>query len=133
MVVVHRLYQKGVGEYGRKGCKRIRKGVWRIQKNNIRQSFNECNNKYVHGRNGQTQEITDARQEVREEGRQEGRQEGREEGRQEGIKEGEVRGEDRKKIEIAKKMLEAKIDIEKISEFTGLTIEEVEKLKENND
>ena len=79
------------------------------------------------------QEITDARQEGREEGRQEGRQEGREEGRQEGIKEGEVRGEDRKKIEIAKKMLEAKVDIEKISEFTGLTIEEVEKLKEDND
>ena len=61
--------------------------------------------------------------------------------RQEGIKEGEVRGEARgkeigkeeNKIEIAKKMLEAKVDIEKISEFTGLTIEEVEKLKENND
>ena len=75
------------------------------------------------------QEITDARQE------------GREEGRKEGIKEGEVRGEARgkeigkeeNKIEIAKKMLEAKVDIEKISEFTGLTIEEVEKLKEDND
>ena len=67
------------------------------------------------------QEITDARQE----------------GREEGIKEGEVRGEARgkeeNKIEIAKKMLEAKVDIEKISEFTGLTIEKVEKLKENND
>lgn len=67
------------------------------------------------------QEITDARQE----------------GREEGIKEGEVRGEARgkeeNKIEIAKKMLEAKVDIEKISEFTGLTIEEVEKLKEDND
>ena len=65
--------------------------------------------------------------------------------RQEGIKEGEMRGEARgkemgkeigkeeNKIEIAKKMLEAKVDIEKISEFTGLTKEKVEKLKENND
>ena len=42
-------------------------------------------------------------------------------------------GKEENKIEIAKKMLEAKVDIEKISEFTGLTIEEVEKLKENND
>lgn len=61
------------------------------------------------------QEITDARLE----------------GKQEGIKEGETRGKEENKIEIAKKMLKSKIDVEKISEFTELTIEELEELKKN--
>ena len=46
------------------------------------------------------------------------------------IADGEKRGEENKKIEIAKKMLEANMDIKQISELTGLTLEEVEKLKE---
>ena len=48
----------------------------------------------------------------------------------EGEARGEKRGEENKKIEIAKKMLEANMDIKQISELTGLTLEEVEKLKE---
>ena len=48
----------------------------------------------------------------------------------EGIKEGENRGKEESKIEIAKKMLDANMDIKQISELTGLTIEEVKKLKE---
>jgi len=45
-------------------------------------------------------------------------------GRQQGIKEGEKN----KSIQIAKKMLKMKIDIETIVEVTGLTKEEIEKL-----
>jgi predicted transposase/invertase (TIGR01784 family) len=50
-------------------------------------------------------------------GREEGRQEGRLEGRQE------------EKIEMAKKMLAKKIDINLVSETTGLSVEELGKLK----
>ena len=53
--------------------------------------------------------------------------------RQEGIKEGEARGKEENKIEIAKKLLNMKMSVNDIVEATGLSIEEVEKLKEDND
>ena len=59
---------------------------------------------------------------VQEYGYVHGKEEGREEGREEGIVEG--------KIQIAKKMLEKNLDIELIMETTGLTKEEIEKVKE---
>jgi len=45
-------------------------------------------------------------------------------------KKGEKRGETKAKIEIAKNLLNAGIDIETISKTTGLSIEEIHKLKE---
>ena len=54
--------------------------------------------------------------------RETGREEGREEGRAEGVKQNS--------FDIAKRMLEKGIDIETISELTGLTAEEVSGLKE---
>ena len=57
---------------------------------------------------------------ARETGREEGRQEGREEGRAEGAKQ--------KSFDIAKRMLEKGIDIETISELTGLTEKEISEL-----
>ena len=48
----------------------------------------------------------------------------------EGEARGEKRGEENKKVEIAKKMLEANMDIKQICELTELTVEEVEKLRE---
>ena len=62
---------------------------------------------------------------ARETGREEGRQEGREEGRAEGAKQ--------KSFDIAKRMLEKGIDIETISELTGLIAEEVSMLKDRSD
>ena len=50
------------------------------------------------------------------------RESGREEGRAEGVKQNS--------FDIAKRMLEKGIDIETISELTGLTAEEVSRLKE---
>ena len=48
--------------------------------------------------------------------------------KQEGIKEGKEEGLKEGKIEIAKNMLKKGLDINLISELSGLTIEEVEKL-----
>ena len=48
----------------------------------------------------------------------------------EGESRGKEKGKEESKIEIAKKMLEANMDIKQICEFTELTVEEVEKLKE---
>ena len=53
------------------------------------------------------------------------RESGREEGREEGAK--------KKSFDIAKRMLEKGIDIETISELTGLTAEEVSMLKDRSD
>ncbi len=57
--------------------------------------------------------------------RETGREEGREEGRAEGVKQNS--------FDIAKRMLEKGIDIETISELTGLTAEEVSMLKDRSD
>ena len=67
---------------------------------------------------------------ARESGREEGREEGHKEGKEEGIKEGRAEGAKQKSCDIAERMLEKGIDIETISELTGLTAEEVSRLKE---
>ena len=64
-------------------------------------------------------------EEGRKEGIKEGIKEGREEGREEGIKEGIAQD----RIEIAKNMLREKMPIDIIVRITGLTKEEIEKLK----
>ena len=57
--------------------------------------------------------------------KEEGLAEGREKGREEGLAEGEAK----KSLEIAKKMLEMGLSVEQITEATGLSEEEVLKLK----
>ena len=54
--------------------------------------------------------------------RKEGHKEGRQEGREEGLKE--------KAYEIARNLLALKLDIDSISKATGLTKEDIAKLKE---
>lgn len=49
-------------------------------------------------------------------------------GLEEGIEEGIVQGEKRTNLKIVRKMLEKKIDINLISELTGLTEEEIKSL-----
>ncbi len=61
------------------------------------------------------------------------RESGREEGREEGRKEGRAEGAKQNSFDIAKRMLEKGIDIETISELTGLTAEEVSMLKDRSD
>ena len=50
-------------------------------------------------------------------------------GREEGMKEGKKEGEKQKQIEIAKRMLRDKIEIETIEKYTDLTEEEINNLK----
>ena len=72
------------------------------------------------------------REEGREEGlkvgREEGHKKGHEEGKEEGLKEGRAEGVKQTSFDIAKRMLEKGIDIETISELTGLTEKEISEL-----
>ena len=73
-------------------------------------------------------QIEYARETGREEGHKVGKEEGREEGHKEGKEEGRKEGAKQKSFDIAKRMLEKGIDIEIISELTGLTEKEISKL-----
>ena len=53
---------------------------------------------------------------------------GKEEGLKQGKEEGLKQGEKNEKRKIAKKLLEEGFEIKKISEITGLTIEEIERI-----
>ena len=66
--------------------------------------------------------------EGREEGIKEGREEGIKEGREEGIKEGREEGIKENQIAIARGMKKDNIDVNSISKYTGLTIEEIKNL-----
>ncbi len=66
---------------------------------------------------------------AREEGIAEGMKQGMEKGKQEGHKSGLIEGIQKNKLEVAKKLLKMKLPIYKISEATGLSKEEIEKLK----
>ena len=63
-----------------------------------------------------------------EKGLEAGRAEGQAKGRAEGLAEGLSKGQAKGKAELVKKMLEKKMDLNLISELTGLTKEEIEKL-----
>ena len=65
----------------------------------------------------------------REEGREEGHKVGKEEGLKVGREEGRAEGAKQNSCDIAQRMLQKWIDIETISELTGLTEEEVSRLK----
>lgn len=81
------------------------------------------------------QRIADLRQKaimdekaIYEKGLEVGIEKGMKEGIQRGIEKGIMEGSQKEKIEIAKKMLELKIDIETIAKATGLTEQEIEKI-----
>ncbi len=71
--------------------------------------------------------IQDTQKTIRE-SRQEGREEGREEGRQEGIQQGIEQGVQQQAIATARRMLPT-LDDATISEFTGLDIAQVQRLR----
>ena len=62
-------------------------------------------------------------------GLKEGIKQGKIEGLNEGIKQGLKKGEKNKSIEIAKNMLKDNIDINIISKYSGLTVDEINKLR----
>jgi len=65
----------------------------------------------------------------REEDRAEGREEGRAEGEKVGLEKGLVEGEKKAKIESAKRFLSMGLSVEQVATGTGLSLEEIEKLK----
>ena len=60
--------------------------------------------------------------------RETGREEGHKVGKEEGLTEGRAEGAKQKSVDIARRMLEKGIDIETISELTGLTEKEISEL-----
>ena len=64
-------------------------------------------------------------------GKIEGKREGKIEGKREGKMEGKLEGKREGKIEIAKNLLKANMEINFISQTTGLSIEEIQKLKKD--
>ena len=77
---------------------------------------------------GKEEGLKEGREEGRKEGKEEGLKEGHKEGKEEGIKEGREEGAKRNSCDIAKRMLEKGIDVETISELTGLTEKEISEL-----
>ena len=73
---------------------------------------------------GKEEGLKEGREEGHKEGKEEGLKEGHKEGKEEGIKEGAKQNS----CDIAKRMLEKGIDIETISELTGLTEKEISEL-----
>ena len=59
------------------------------------------------------------------------REEGLREGRQEGLQEGLQEGQEAKAMEIARKLLATGADLKFISETTGLSLEQLQKLKDD--
>ena len=82
---------------------------------------------------GQKMMLSREREEGIKEGIEEGIKKGRKEGKLEGIKEGKLEGiktgEENKAISIAKAMKNKNMDINLISEITGLSVEEIHKLR----
>ena len=85
--------------------------------------------KIIEGRNDYYSAKNIAREEGREEGLKEGLDKGLKEGKEEGLKEGREEGLKEKSIEIAKNMLKDNVDINIISKYSGLSVEEINKLK----
>ncbi len=90
--------------------------------------FNEWINKYVNDE--ETKELLAKWSDYIAENK--GYEEGIEEGRIEGRAEGIEKGSKQKAYEIAKKLLYLNIALEDISKATGLSIEEIEKLRKES-
>ena len=75
-------------------------------------------------------QIEYARESGREEGRKEGHKEGHKEGKEEGLKEGREEGRGEERLKIAMNLIRVGASCEIITQATGLSAEEVSKLKE---
>ena len=67
---------------------------------------------------------------IKEDGYNNGYNDGKDAGLAQGLERGQKQGEQKKTIEIAKKMLKENVDVDFIVKMTGLSKEELEKLKD---
>ena len=65
--------------------------------------------------------------------RESGREEGRLEGKEEGLKEGREKGREEERLKIAMNLIRVGASCEIITQATGLSAEEVSRLKEKSD
>jgi len=120
-----------------------------LNKNNVEQDFTEYNDpifkeiinrlitknlvpkeqEYIKITEREQELVKVYEQQIKDEGIKEGNKEGKKEGIKEGKEEGKENGIKEEKEKIAKKMLAKNKDIEEITEFTGLTGEEIDKLR----
>ncbi len=77
---------------------------------------------------GTEEGLRQGKEEGLKQGKEEGLKQGKEEGLKQGKEEGLKQGEKNEKRKIAKKLLEEGFEIKKISEITGLSIEEIERI-----
>ena len=97
--------------------------------NTERDTYNQIEYARETGREeGRAEGREEGRKEGHAEGREKGLKEGHKEGKEEGLKEGRAEGVKQNSFDIAKRMLEKGIDIETISELTGLTEKEISEL-----
>ena len=75
-------------------------------------------------------QIEYARESGREEGLKEGHKKGHKEGKEEGLKEGREEGRGEERLKIAMNLIRVGASCEIITQATGLSAEEVSKLKE---
>ena len=71
------------------------------------------------------------REEGRAEGREEGRKEGHKEGKEEGLRKGREEGRGEERLKIAMNLIRIGASCEIITQATGLSAEEVSRLKED--
>ena len=75
--------------------------------------------------------LEEGRAEGREEGLKEGRKEGHKEGKEEGLKKGREEGRGEERLMIARNLIRIGASCEIITQATGLSAEEVSRLKED--
>ncbi|WP_253302223.1 Rpn family recombination-promoting nuclease/putative transposase [Wolbachia endosymbiont of Psylliodes chrysocephala] len=79
------------------------------------------------------QKLDDAKHEGIQIGEEKGRKEGIQIGHEKGRQEGKAEGEKQAKIAVAREMLADKMDVNTVTKFTGLPIDEIKKLQKDAD
>ncbi|WP_265042199.1 Rpn family recombination-promoting nuclease/putative transposase [Wolbachia endosymbiont (group B) of Melanostoma mellinum] len=79
------------------------------------------------------QKLDDAKHEGIQIGEEKGREEGIQIGHEKGRQEGKAEGEKQAKIAVAREMLADKMDVNTVTKFTGLPIDEIKKLQKDAD
>ena len=99
--------------------------------NTERDTYNQIEYARETGREeGREEGLKEGHKKGHKEGKEEGLKEGRKEGKEEGIKEGRAEGSKDERLKIAMNLICAGASCEIITQATGLSAEEVSKLKE---
>ena len=99
--------------------------------NTERDTYNQIEYAHETGREeGREEGLKEGHKKGHKEGKEEGLKEGRKEGKEEGIKEGRAEGSKDERLKIAMSLIRLGTSCEIITQATGLSAEEVSRLKE---